>query len=211
MRILALSDLVDRHIYSPQPSHQYREVDLVVGCGDLPFYYLEHAAAVINRPVIYVHGNHDAELQATSDGRYIRAARGCTSIDGEVKVIADRIFVGLGGSIQYIPGAHNQYTELAMRLRVARMLPRLLANKIRYGRYLDVLVTHAAPYGVHDGADRAHVGFRTFRVLIRFLRPKLLLHGHMHNPNSEQPMDTVVDGTRVVGVFPVHLVELDPP
>lgn len=206
MRILALSDLVDRRVYSEALPEHFPQVDLVVGCGDLPFYYLEHVVTTLNRPVLYVHGNHDAELQARVDGRYIQRAKGCQAIDGRLRLAKGHIFMGLGGSIQYIPGAPHQYTEGQMRWRVARMLPQLLTNRILHGRFLDVLVTHSAPYRIHDGRDRAHLGFQTFLQLISLFEPKLLLHGHMHDRNEERPMNTLVGSTQVLGVFPVREV-----
>ncbi len=208
MRILALSDLVDQRVYSAELSELYPEVDLVVGCGDLPFYYLEHVVTTLNRPVVYVHGNHDAELQAMVDGRYVKRAKGCYPIDGRIREVKGMLFMGLGGSIQYIPGAPHQYTEGQMRLRVAQMLPRLLSNRILHGRFIDVIVTHSAPYRVHDRRDRAHVGFRTFLRVISLFKPKVLLHGHMHDRSEERPMDTMVASTRVVGVFPIRRIEL---
>lgn len=208
MRILALSDLVDQRVYSEELTELYPDVELVVGCGDLPFYYLEHVVTTLNRPVVYVHGNHDAELQARGDGSFAHRAKGCYLIDGQVREVKGMLFMGMGGSIQYIPGAPHQYTEGEMRLRVAQVLPRLLANWIVHGRFIDVLVTHSAPYRVHDGRDRAHVGFRTFLQVIALFKPKVLLHGHMHDRSEERPMDTVVGSTRVIGVFPVRQVEL---
>lgn len=208
MRILALSDLVDSLVYSENLPQHYPDVDLVVGCGDLPFYYLEHVVTTLNRPVVYVHGNHDAELQARVDGRFSKRARGCHSIDGRVRRVQDQIFMGLGGSIRYIPGSSHQYTEGEMRLRVGQLLPNLLINRVLHGRFLDILVTHSAPYGVHDGKDRAHIGFRTFLHVMSLFKPKYLLHGHMHDRSEVRPMNTLVGDTRVLGVFPVREIEV---
>ena len=41
---------------------------------------------------------------------------------------------------------------------MARLTPQLLWNRQRYGRYLDVLVTHSPPFGVHDRPDLPHYG-----------------------------------------------------
>lgn len=210
VRILALSDLVDRRVYSEKLPEIYPDVDLVVGCGDLPFYYLEHVVTMFNCPVLYVHGNHDAELQALVDGRYTRQARGCLAIDGQVRGANGLVFMGLGGSIQYIPNAPHQYTEGQMRARVASLLPRLLMNRIIHGRFLDVLVTHSAPYGIHDGRDRAHVGFRTFLQVMARFKPRILLHGHTHDRGEQRSLKTRFHHTTVISVFPVKVIELGP-
>ena len=41
MKILAVSDRVMDQIYCTDVRQKYPDVDLVIGCGDLPFYYLE--------------------------------------------------------------------------------------------------------------------------------------------------------------------------
>ncbi|MFQ5921532.1 MAG: metallophosphoesterase family protein [Anaerolineales bacterium] len=68
MKILALSDSVDDRIYSTRAHQTYGDIDLVVGCGDLPIYYLEFVADALNKPVLYVRGNHDTEAELRSDG-----------------------------------------------------------------------------------------------------------------------------------------------
>ena len=44
---------------------------------------------------------------------------------------------------------------------------------------MDILLTHAPPRGVGDGPDPPHQGFPIFNALTRWLRPALLLHGHV--------------------------------
>ena len=58
MKILTLSDRVDELIYSPAIKHLFNDVDLVLGCGDLPHYYLEFIVTMIGGPLFYVVGNH---------------------------------------------------------------------------------------------------------------------------------------------------------
>ena len=67
-----------------------------------------------------------------------------------------------------------------MQWRIARLIPRLLYNKKRYGRYLDILVTHAPAFGYGDGEDLCHRGFQTFLSFIETYRPRYMLHGHVH-------------------------------
>ncbi|MBL8059006.1 MAG: metallophosphoesterase family protein, partial [Anaerolineales bacterium] len=165
MKILALSDEVVDSIYSPRITERFADVDLVVGCGDLPFYYLEFVVTMLNRPVYYVHGNHDKPSQYLSDGRIIDQAEGCLPLE-TLSVRAqsrgrDLLLAGLGGSLQYNFGQH-QYSQRDMHRRVLQLTPALLVNRARYGRFLDVLITHAPPRGIHDSSDRAHTGFEAF-------------------------------------------------
>lgn len=41
MKILAVSDRVLDKLYSSQVSQSFPDIDLLIGCGDLPFYYLD--------------------------------------------------------------------------------------------------------------------------------------------------------------------------
>ena len=61
MKILALSDQVEERIYSLAGQGHFREVGLVLGCGDLPYAYLEYLVSALNVPMFYVPGNHDPQ------------------------------------------------------------------------------------------------------------------------------------------------------
>lgn len=208
MKILAISDRVDERVYSEHILHNYGDVDLFIGCGDLPYYYLEYVVSMINQPVLYVHGNHDVEAQQTAIGHRVEKAEGCDLIDGRVIIVKGLIFMGLGGSIRYKPGSLHQYTEGQMRTRIARLIPRLLMNKLRYGRFVDVVITHAPPYGIHDSTDRAHTGFKAFLTLMAWFKPRYLLHGHMHSRRYNVQTSTTYGDTKVVSVFPVRAIEI---
>ncbi len=208
MKILAISDRVDERVYSEHILHNYGDIDLFIGCGDLPYYYLEYVVSMVNQPVLYVHGNHDVEVSHTATGRRVEIAEGCDLIDGRVVNVKGLIFIGLGGSIRYSPDTPFQYTEGQMRARVARLIPRLLLNKLRYGRFVDVLVTHSPPYGIHDGSDQAHIGFKVFLTLMAWFKPRFLLHGHMHDRRYNAQTRSTYRDTTVVGVFPVRAIEV---
>ncbi len=208
MKILALSDRTVEAVYSPRIALLYSDVDLVVGCGDLPYYYLEYIATKLKAPVVYVPGNHDGP-QYTASGRTIAYAEGCILVDGRVQEVNGLLIAGLGGSMRYRPYAVHQYTEAEMRLRIMRLIPYLIANRVRYGRYLDLLVTHAPPYGIHDGPDLPHRGFKAFLTLMRYARPRYLLHGHWHTYGRRLAYTTVYERTTVVNVYPLRVIEWD--
>jgi Icc-related predicted phosphoesterase len=86
---------------------------------------------------------------------------------------------------------------------------RLNMNKLRYGRYLDVLVTHAPPWRIHDADDLPHRGFKAFRWLMRVYRPKILLHGHIHLYRQDAIYETQFESTRVINTFPYRVTELE--
>lgn len=53
---------------------------------------------------------------------------------------------------------------------VYHLAPKLLINRIRYGRYLDVLVAHSPPWGIHDQDDLPHQGFKSFLTFMRWFK-----------------------------------------
>ena len=59
MRILALSDQVVDRIYTLVSQGHFAGVEMVFGCGDLPYNYLEYLVSMLNVPLFYVPGNHD--------------------------------------------------------------------------------------------------------------------------------------------------------
>ena len=87
MKILAISDEVCEAIYTPTLKRKYPDVDLVVGCGDLPYYYLEFIVNALDVPLYYVHGNHDKHEQYMSDGRTVYRAEGCVEIDDRTATV----------------------------------------------------------------------------------------------------------------------------
>jgi Icc-related predicted phosphoesterase len=98
---------------------------------------------------------------------------------------------------------------MQMHLRSIPLLPRMVWRRLRTGRGADILVTHAPPRGIHDGPDLAHTGFDAFQRLIRLVRPRLMVHGHVHLWTGMEPRDTQLDGTRILNVFPLQLIELE--
>ena len=221
MKILAVSDEVVEILYSPLLKERYADVDLVLGCGDLPFYYLEYIVTVLDVPLLYVHGNHDRLAQFRSDGRVVHRAEGCVSIDGQAVRLPlayidqrrtpapgkDLLLAGLGGSMRYNLDGVHQYSEGQMAARALQLAPRLLLNRLRYGRSLDILVTHASPRGIHDAPDPAHIGFNTFLRAMGVFRPRLLLHGHSHVYRSDTVTRTRYRQTQVINVYPYRLIE----
>jgi Icc-related predicted phosphoesterase len=209
MKILALSDRVVEQIYSETLRTRYPDVDMVLGCGDLPFYYLEYVVSALNVPLLYVHGNHDKPRQYLSDGRVISAAQGCVVLEDRTVCVDGMILAGLGGSRRYTPHGVHQYTESEMATRVARLVPALWRNRLRWGRYLDILVTHSPPLGIHDGQDLPHIGFKSLLWLMRTFRPRYLLHGHTHIYRRDLPRQTQYHDTLVLNVYPYWTITLD--
>lgn len=208
MKILAVSDRVLDKLYSGTIRQTYSDVDLMIGCGDLPFYYLDFLTSAIDAPLVYVRGNHDEGPQYAVDGRVWRDVRGGVDIHGKVVARKGLILAGLQGSMRYKAHADYMYTEAEMRRVVAQLVPRLLWNRQRLGRALDVLVTHSPPFGIHDRSDLPHTGFKVFLSFLRLFKPRYHLHGHVHIYRQDEITQTQFEETTIVNVYPYRLLEM---
>lgn len=212
IELLAVSDEIDPRIHSASVAERMGHVALVIGCGDLPASYLEFLADALNRPVYYVLGNHAAEL--TRGGERGRAHHPAGAIDVGRKVVHDPatglILAGFPGSPRYGEDEPLQYSELDIYLMIARMAPRLLWNKLRHGRALDVLITHAPPRDVNDREDMAHRGFKALRSFLHWFQPAYHLHGHVHLYDRSRPHSQQFEATEVINVFPYRVIEVAP-
>jgi len=204
---LCVSDEVAPAIYHGALRERFPDVQLVLGCGDLPPSYIEFLVSALNVPCFYVPGNHDGEPEHTHDGRSIVAPEGASNIDGRVVRHDGLIIGGLGGSVWYNGGNH-QYTQYMMTARVALLLPRIVWHRQRNGYGLDVLITHSPPAGIHDGTG-AHAGFRALRWLLDQVPPRYLIHGHIHrNYRMNAQYETVLPQTHIINTAPYRLVPI---
>ena len=210
LQVLAVSDEVDQRIYSPSVKDRMGDVDMVIGCGDLPASYLEFLTDALLRPVYYVLGNHAEELTRAGERGTPKHPEGCIDLGGKVvhDPVSGLILAGLPGSIRYSDGDPVQYTEWQMRWMILKMTPRLLWNTLRHGRALDVLVTHSPPRHVGDREDPAHRGFVSMRRFLRWFRPAYQLHGHVHLYDRSKPNVVRFMDTDVINVFPYQRLEL---
>ncbi|EHR59691.1 metallophosphoesterase family protein [Saccharomonospora cyanea] len=207
-RILAVSDEVEEALWTDRVTDL--SVDLILAAGDLPFDYLDFLASALDRPLVFVPGNHDPDLSGFGfrNGLPLRAgfpARwpgppGGVNADGRVVEIAGVRVAGLGGSPCY-NGGPNQWTESEQSRRARRLVRRAR------GEPVDVLLTHTPPRGVGDGTDPPHQGFDCLRHTVRRLRPRWLLHGHVH-PYGKRPPDHHLDGTRVRNIVGAHVFHI---
>lgn len=205
MKILAVSDEIAPQVYDSGIKTRFADVGLVLGCGDLPHYYLEYIATMLQVPVYYVMGNHGCELDE-QDNREIRPG-GCEDINERVVEHRGLLIAGLEGSMRYKVGPH-QYTQLEMRRNVLRLSARMLFRQRFRGRQLDILIAHAPPLGIHDCQDLCHTGFAAFLWFMERYQPCYMLHGHTHVYNQLQPTMTQYRNTVVVNVYPFRVLDI---
>lgn len=208
MKILAVSDKVLDNLYSSQVRSRHPDIDLLVGCGDVPFYYLEFLSSALDTRTVYVKGNHDKSPQYTVDGRKLTKVLGGDDLHCRTAVYDNIIIAGLEGSMRYRPGAPLMYNNGEMRNNIGKLLPSLLKNRVLYGRYLDLLITHSPPFGIHDEDDLPHTGFHDFLPFLRWFKPRTMLHGHIHIYRPDTIRKTVYHDTTIINVYPYHILEI---
>jgi uncharacterized protein len=200
LKILSVSDKKYHLIHSPEVKNRFPDVDLVIGCGDLPYYYLEYVSETLRKPLFFVRGNHD-QLEEFHRGGVRRLPRGGIDLHRRSINWNGVLLAGIEGSLQYSQWAEFQYTQIEMWLNVFSLVPDLLINKLRFGRYLDIFVTHAPPWEIHDEKDRTHQGIIAFRWLLRTFRPHYHFHGHIHVYGGDSRTETKFQDTLVINTY----------
>jgi predicted phosphodiesterase len=73
MKILLVSDEECSYIWDYFDAERFKDIELIISCGDLKADYLSFLVTMIKAPLFYVPGNHD--------GKYdVKPPEGCESI-----------------------------------------------------------------------------------------------------------------------------------
>lgn len=208
MKILTISDVVERRLYSMNCKKYCGDIDLILSCGDLPFYYLEFLVSVLNVPLFYVFGNHHTKPMLTSEGEHIAEPGGGVNIDNKIIEYHGVLIGGLEGSMLYNYGP-KQYTDRQMWGKIRRMKPALWKNRLFKHRSLDILITHAPPEGIHDETDPCHRGFKSFRRFIELYKPRYFIHGHTHRYGLCCEWKTDYQDTTVINTVGYRVLEIE--
>jgi Icc-related predicted phosphoesterase len=219
MKILCISDQIDPLVYSNTIKDRFGDVDLVLCAGDLPLDYLDFIISSLNKPLLFVFGNHHAEdiKYFKGNGTFTPACSwdeaergihgsGAVHVGSRLRREGGLIIAGLGGSMRYNRG-ENQYTNFEMTLEIIKLLPGLLFNRLFRGRFLDILLTHAPPKGIHDKEDRCHWGFQAFLTFMRIFKPKYLIHGHIHLYDLADIRVTAYGNTQVINAYSHFIID----
>ncbi len=200
LNVLLVSDQESKFIWDYFDRDFFRDVELIISCGDLKPEYLSFLVTMLPVPLIYVPGNHDGCYEK-------RPPEGCINLeDCGVYVYKGFRFLGFGGCKSGIRRL-NEYREPDMQTFVRRSYPAIL----RTGGF-DVLVTHTAARGLGDSEDTFHQGFECFRRLIDSWEPAYHLHGHQHLSYSHKLKRTEQYGrTRIINGYNYYMTTLELP
>ncbi|MBH5317657.1 metallophosphoesterase [Paenibacillus sp. GSMTC-2017] len=193
MKILVVSDEESTYIWDHFDAERFKDIKLIISCGDLKAEYLSFLVTMINVPLLYVHGNHDISYKS-------RPPEGCECIEDNVVTYNGIRIMGLGGSNRYSPGEF-QYTEKQMRWRMAK-----LRLKQKLTKSVDILVTHAPAYKIGDGEDLCHKGFQCFISFMDQYNPRFLLHGHLNYGRNQRFHQ--YKNTKIINAFGYQIIEV---
>ncbi len=207
LRVLSLSDKAVPVVYSPQVCRYFKDIDLIIGCGDLAYHYLEYVLSMLNVPLYFVRGNHDKVVEYSPEGHQRVAPHGGVDLHCRVEKYNGWLIAGVEGSLRYRRGPF-QYSQPEMWNHVLSLVPRLLVNRMIYGRYLDIFIAHAPPAGIHDEEDLPHQGIKAFRWLIKVFQPAYFIHGHIHIYRPDTIIDTIAGKTRVINTYGYRDIKL---
>jgi len=173
----SLSELCDQHT-----------VDLICTLGDLDVFSLGELSSITHIPKIGVYGNH-------CSGNYFDSL-GIHNMHLDTYTHQGVTFGGFEGSVRYKDNPDAiMYTQQEAAELLADFPP------------VDVMVTHAPPYGVNDEPDeKAHQGFKALRTYLEVHKPAYLLHGHTYP--TEETVQTKYADTTIRYVFKEETIPL---
>lgn len=233
MKILCLSDYVDPLIYNPNIKDAFSDIDLVLCAGDLPMDYIDFVVTMLNKPTYFIFGNHNlkelkyyekvpenyrnqyTKLTAESSGQgHGGIYAGFRCIRNHALMIQDPktgkkrplLIAGVSGSSKYNNGA-CQYSEGEMKHKLKKLSFSLLMNKIRYGSYLDIFLTHASPRHIHDHEDPCHIGFECYNWFLQKYKPALMVHGHIHLYDLREERAGKYYETKIINAYAHYIIE----
>lgn len=231
VKILAVSDTESPGLESiiTRSPEKLKSLDVILSCGDLSDEYIEFLVDGLNRDLLFVYGNHGADCVddcivenpiermwgsvKVFQENILRTTAGQNDLHGRVAVFGEYLVVGFGGSMWY-SGRGNEYAEKDMA-RVVRQVERKirlyrLQEKILQQRPREIIViSHAPVFGIHDGPDRCHTGFKCFGDFIKRKSPILWMHGHIHLRDPNQNQISVTGKTTIVNTFGHKFIKID--
>ena len=194
MKILLVSDKEEPYIWDYFDRDRFADVELILSCGDLKAEYLSFLVTMIQAPLLYVHGNHNTD--------YIKnPPEGCISIEDKILTYKGIRIVGFGGSFCYNK-KEFQFTEEQMNRRINRQKFNIWRHK-----GFDILMTHAPAFGLGDGSDVCHQGFRSFNTLLDKYSPSYFIHGHQHLNYRNQPRIIKYKETEIINAYGYHILD----
>ena len=199
LRLLAVSDEVERAFDFESNRIALEPLDAILGAGDLEPDYLQFLADAYHVPLLYVRGNHDRG--ANWEALKVNLPR---RIDGRIETIGGIHIAGMSW-----PGSQRGQAQRDSYSAWQQALGLFFRSRLR--RKPTIMLSHVPPRGLGDTPeDYYHRGFSAYHWLCRRINPVLWVHGHtslaMRNDWRVQWGDTTL-----INVTGAVLIEIEPP
>ena len=225
-KILCIADQIDPIIYDKSIAERYKDIDFILSAGDLPMEYLDFIQTALNKPLFFIFGSHylkalthyhpemaekegKTEVFAFKKNNQFKSSKGIYL--GFKKYKYDNFLIaGVSGAKKQNEGK-NQFTEKQMKRKLLKLVPGLILNKIKYGRYLDILISHAPPINPQKETDISvseELGFECLLRFIKFFKPKYLVHGQVHIYDPDKNRTSKIEQTEVVNAYSRYIIEV---
>lgn len=213
-KILCVSDQVDPLIYDSRIKERFGNTDFVIAAGDLPMEYLDFIQESLKKPLFFVFGSHFLKAFTHYHPKlFCRKKNTFKSENAEYigfkTINAGSILIAGVSGIKSETKNLSCFTEGKMRLNLLKMIPALLLNKLKYGRYLDILVTHFPPNaekcGITDG--ESGIGFDCLARFIKNFKPKYVIHGAIHLYGEDEKRILYCGDTQIINSYSRYLLE----
>lgn len=209
INILSVSDIVIPTVYQPDFRKRFFGKDIIISCGDLPYDYLDYLVSTLDIPLFFVRGNHDI---GTRNSGFLEIPKpgGGEELHNRIVEYRGIILGGIEGSIKYKPGPY-MYSQSEMWWFVFNLIPQMALNKLKKGRYIDIFVSHAPPWGIHDQTDFAHQGIKAFNWFIQVFQPVIHLYGHIHVYKKGTYLDAQIGKTKIINSYGLREIGIECP
>ena len=190
MKVLVISDEESKLLTEYYYENNLEEIDMILSAGDLPYAYLKTVKTNLTRPLFYVKGNHDTYKTSLFDKGFIE--RKSVDFSG-IKMI------GIG-----CQSRNGQIlSEEAMRRKLKRLYQR---NKGKAS--VDIIISHYPAFGMGDGQDTIHQGYRAIRDFVEKMQPAYFVYGHNHLNYGRKRRTIESNKTKYVNAYEKAMIEI---
>lgn len=194
-KILIISDIPILKKYHPDSlKSMFKNIDFILSAGDLSNDYLDYIFTLLNKELIFVNGNHIYNPNHNIEF--------CKNVDQKIINFKGLRIMGFDGSQIYSYGDH-QYSESQVFFMILKNLLRLFWKKP------DIVLSHSPPKGIHDRGDHVHTGFQAYHFILKYFKPKIWIHGHIHLEHHHKIQESVFEGVKFINAYGYKIIELE--
>ncbi len=190
MKVLVVADEESRSLTEYYAENNLGSIDLILSVGDLPYSYLETIRTNLQKPLFYVKGNHDTYKTGLFDKEFIEWK--------SVEVSGIRI-IGIG--CQHRNGHILSEAEMYKKLKS-------LYQRNKSNSNVDIIISHYPAFGIGDGQDSTHQGYRAIRDFVEKTQPTYFVYGHNHLNYGRKPRMIESSKTTYVNAYEKFIIEI---